>query len=563
MKFSEIPYVRPDVSAIKEELTRLVSEFQHAKDAQTQISIIKRYHDIMDEFDSYAQLAQVRHSINTKDEFYDKEQEFLNETGPEVQEYTVAFSKVMLESKFRSELEKELGSLLFEQAELAQKVFSPTIIPDLQEENRLTTEYGKLTASAQIEFDGGTYNLSQMRTFATSTDRNTRHRAQLAVSNWFASHEEEFDHIYDQMVKVRTEMAKKIGYDNYVQMGYDRFSRLDYNSKDVKGYRDQVYKVIVPYVQKLQQRRAKRIGVENLKSYDLSLSFLTGNPTPKGDRAWQVERALKMYDEMSPETSKFFRYMLDRELLDLDAKPGKEGGGYCTYLAKFEAPFIFANFNGTSGDVDVLTHEAGHAFQVFTSRNQLPEYRWPTMESAEIHSMSMEFLAWPWIHYFFEGDTDKYKFDHLAGAVEFLPYGVLVDEYQHVVYENPNLTPEDRKRVWRNLEKKYLPWKDYDDDTFMERGTFWFRQGHIFQSPFYYIDYTLAQVVAFQFWAASRKDHKAAWQKYYDLCKLGGSKSFVGLLNAAKLDNPFMDGTIEKTMEPIKAFLDSQDDSTF
>src|SRR5690606_28040679 len=243
----------------------------------------------------------------------------------------------------------------------------------------------------------------------------------------------------------------------------------------------------------------------------------------------QVEKALKMYDEMSPETSKFFRYMLDHDLLELDAKPGKEGGGYCTYLPSFEAPFIFANFNGTSGDVDVLTHEAGHAFQVFTSRNLLPEYRWPTMESAEIHSMNMEFLAWPWIHYFFEGDTDKYKFDHLSGAIEFLPYGVLVDEFQHGVYENPDMTPAERKALWRTLEKKYLPWKDYDDDNFLDKGTYWFRQGHIFGSPFYYIDYTLAQVVAFQFWGNSRVDHPKTWKQYYELCKLGGSKSFDDL----------------------------------
>ncbi len=561
MKFNEFPYVRPNVDEIKQELNHLVQKFDQATSALEQLEVVKRYHALSDRFDSLSQLAGVRHTINTKDEFYDQEQEFLNQAGPEILEFSVAFSKALIESKFRKELEEELGSLLFQQAELAQKVFSPEIIPDLQEENKLSTEYGKLTASAQIEFDGGVYNLSQMRPFTTNLNREVRHRAQLAVSKWFETHEEDFDRIYDQMVKVRTNMAKKIGYENFVQMGYDRFNRLDYNSKDVAGYRDQVYRVVVPYVQKLQERRAKRIGIANLKSYDLGLSFLSGNPSPKGNRQWQVEKALKMYDEMSPETSKFFRYMLDHDLLELDAKPGKEGGGYCTYLPSFEAPFIFANFNGTSGDVDVLTHEAGHAFQVFTSRNLLPEYRWPTMESAEIHSMSMEFLAWPWIHYFFEGDTDKYKFDHLSGAIEFLPYGVLVDEFQHGIYENPDLTPAERKALWRRLEKKYLPWKDYDDDSFLDKGTYWFRQGHIFGSPFYYIDYTLAQVVAFQFWGNSRVDHPKTWKQYYELCKLGGSKSFVGLLNAAKLDNPFIDGTIEKTMKPIKAFLDSQDDS--
>lgn len=253
--------------------------------------------------------------------------------------------------------------------------------------------------------------------------------------------------------------------------------------------------------------------------------------------------------------------MIDRELLELDAKEGKSGGGYCTYFPTFESPFIFANFNGTSGDVDVLTHEAGHAFQVYSSRHQIPAYRWPTMEAAEIHSMSMEFLAWPWIHGFFKEDTDKYKFSHLASAVSFLPYGVAVDEFQHAIYEKPEMTPDERKQTWRDIEKKYLPFKDYDDDTFLEKGTFWYRQSHIFTAPFYYIDYTLAQVVAFQYWIKSQSNHSEAFNQYLALCKLGGSKSFLNLLKTAKLENPFNDGVISKTMKPLIKYLNSVDDS--
>src|SRR5690606_28092373 len=197
---------------------------------------------------------------------------------------------------------------------------------------------------------------------------------------------------------------------------------------------------------------------------------------------------------------------------------GKQGGGYCTYIPEYKSPFIFANFNGTSHDVDVLTHEAGHAFQVYSSRDLLPEYRWPTMEAAEIHSMSMEFLAWPWIDQFFLEDTPKYKFNHLAGAISFLPYGVLVDEFQHHIYEKPGLTPDERKALWRKLEKKYMPFKDYGDDAFMEKGTYWLRQGHIFSAPFYYIDYTLAQVCAFQYWIKHQANRKEALESYLKLC---------------------------------------------
>ncbi|MGE4379189.1 MAG: M3 family oligoendopeptidase, partial [Candidatus Izemoplasmatales bacterium] len=376
----------------------------------------------------------------------------------------------------------------------------------------------------------------------------------------FQENEEKLDRIYDELVKVRNQIAIELGYKNYVQLGYDRLGRTDYDYLDVKNYRDQIYRDVVPLVKELKERAAKRIGIENPKSYDLALSFLTGNPTPKGDREWQVNIAKNMYKEMSKETDEFFNFMLEHDLLDLDSVPGKAGGGYCTYIPKYRSPFIFANFNGTSHDVDVLTHEAGHAFQVYSSRDNYPQYRWPTYEAAEIHSMSMEFLAWPWIDGFFKEDTEKYKFYHLDSSISFLPYGVAVDEFQHEIYFNPELTKEERKATWRKIEQKYLPFKDYDDDSFLEKGTYWYRQGHIFGSPFYYIDYTLAQILAFQYWVKSRENHQEAFKSYLKLCRLGGSKSFVNLIEAVNLNNPFKDGTVKKVIEPIKNYLDSVDD---
>lgn len=561
MKFSDFKYERPDLDKVKKSLEEKLELINTGKDLKTEIKAAYDIFNINDDLGTQGVLVSIRNSIDTTDEFYEKEQEFFDENGPILRQYEQMFIEKLLDSPNREGLEKEFGKLMFLRGELARKTFKPEIIPDLQLENKLSTEYSKLQASAKIPFKDQIYNLSQMAPFLQDLDRETRHQAQLAVSKFFADNEAQFDRIYDDMVKVRTKIAKELGYENFVQLGYDRFGRTDYNAKDVKDYRDQIYEDIVPLVNDLTQRKAKRLGIENPKSYDLALSYLSGNPTPKGDRAWQVERAKKMYDEMSVETSKFFNFMLEKDLLDLDAKAGKQGGGYCTYIPNHNAPFIFANFNGTSHDVDVLTHEAGHAFQVYSSRDLIPEYRWPTMEAAEIHSMSMEFLAWPWIDSFFIQDTPKYKFSHLAGAVSFLPYGVLVDEFQHEVYEKPNMTPDERKATWRRIEKKFLPFKDYGDDTFMEKGTYWFRQGHIFGAPFYYIDYTLAQVCAFQYWIKSQENHAKALDSYIKLCKLGGSKSFLGLVEEAKLKNPFKKGTVKEIVKPIRAYLDSVDDS--
>ena len=561
MKFNDYKYTRPNLDELKMTIEGLLEDIASGKDVKTELAAIKKVFAVQDDIDTMSQLVGVRHSVDTRDEFYKKEQDFFDENSPHIQQINQLFIDKLLASENREALEQELGSLIFAQAELEKKTFKPEIIPDLQSENKLSTEYSQLLAGAKIEFQGGTYNLSQMRPFTQDLNRDTRHSAQLAVSKWFADNEEQIDRIYDDMVKVRTKIAKELGYENFVQLGYDRMGRTDYNHVDVKSYRDQVYESVVPLVNELTKRKATRIKIEDPKYYDLPLSFLSGNPTPKGTREHLVNEARDMYDDMSPQTGEFWRFMMDNGLLDLDAKEGKMGGGYCTFIPQHSAPFIFANFNGTAGDVDVLTHEAGHAFQVYSSRENIPAYRWPTYEAAEIHSMSMEFLAWPWIDKFFKEDTPKYKFSHLAGAVSFLPYGVAVDEFQHGVYENPELTPDERKTLWRNIEKKYLPFKDYDDDAFLEKGGFWFKQGHIFGVPFYYIDYTLAQVCAFQYWVLSQVDHAKALEEYIELCKLGGSKSFVALMESANLKNPFKQGVVSEIITPIQAYLDSIDDS--
>lgn len=560
MKFKDIKYERPNLDEFQDKVKKLLSVIGEDVTFEEEIKAIKDFFELNDEIDSLITLVSIRNSLNTQDEFYEEEQNFFNEKIPQLQEYDHIFSAKLLKSKNRKSLEKELGELMFKQSELKQKTFDPKIIPDLQKENKLTTEYSKLLASAKIEFLGKTYNLSQMAPFLQNNDRSIRHQAQLKVSEFFEENEEQIDRIFDEMVQVRNKMAQDLGYDNYVQLGYDRLGRTDYNHLDVKTYRDQIYRDVVPLVAELRKRAAKRIGIDEPKSYDLALSFKDGNPTPKGDRAWQVNIAKKMYEEMSKETAIFFNFMLDHELLDLDAVSGKSGGGYCTYIPKYKTPFIFANFNGTSHDVNVLTHEAGHAFQIFSSRDHYPQYRWPTMEAAEIHSMSMEFLAWPWIHHFFKEDTEKYKFYHLDSAISFLPYGVAVDEFQHEIYQNPNFSKAERKAKWREIEKKYLPFKDYDDDSFLEKGTYWYRQGHIFGSPFYYIDYTLAQVLAFQYFVKSRENHEEAFASYLKLCRLGGSKSFVDLIKSVDLDNPFVDGTVTKVITPIKEYLDNVND---
>ena len=561
MKFNEYKYEHLDLEKIKKEFSELIKSFEKAENVEGQVNAFDEIIKLRNHIETMQTLVSVRHSIDTNDEFYDKENEYMDEISPILFGFTNDFYKALVNSKFKDELIQKYGKFLFDLAENTLKTFSPEIIPDAQEENRLSSKYSKLIASAKIDFDGKELNLSQMVPYTQSKDRNVRIKAAKKVAQFFSENQDEFDNIYDSLVKVRTRMAQKMGYKNFVEFGYKQLSRLEYDAKMVEGYRKQVLENIVPLHTELRERQGKRLGLDKLKFYDEAIKFNSGNADPHGSPEWILNNGKTMYKELSKETDEFFTFMTENNLLDLLSKKGKMSGGYCTYIPEHKAPFIFANFNGTSHDIDVLTHEAGHAFQVYQSRGfEVPEYLWPSYEACEIHSMSMEFLTWPWMDLFFENDTDKYKFIHLSEALLFIPYGVTVDEFQHWVYENPEVTPKERREKWIEIEKKYLPTRDYGEVEELKNGIFWFRQGHIFSSPFYYIDYTLAQVCAFQFWIKSRENREKAWQDYLNLCKLGGSKPFFELMKSANLKNPFEEGTLAFVIPKIKEYLDNVDD---
>lgn len=564
MKFSEYPYTRPNMESLKEKFNLLLEQFNKAESVEKQIDIMKEINLSRTEFESMDQIANIKYTIDTVSKNNNEEKEFFDENTPIYEGLISEYYKCIVKSKFRNELEKKCGKQLFNIAELQVKTFSQEIIPDLQEENKLASEYVKLIASAKIPFKGEERNLSELKPFMESKDREIRKSANEAKYSFFKSNEQSFDRIYDNLVKVRTRIGKKLGYKNFIPVAYARMSRSDYDAKMVADFRKSVEKNLVPICTKLREKQRIRLGLENLKYYDESFSFKSGNAAPHGKPEWIVNNGKKMYRELSPETDKFFNFMTENQLMDLVSKKGKAGGGYCTYISKYKAPFIFSNFNGTSGDVDVLTHEAGHAFQAYCSSDkEIPEYNFPTTEACEIHSMSMEFFTWPWMNLFFEEEADKYRFSHLSEALLFIPYGVTVDEFQHFVYENPDATPEERKTAWRNIEKKYLPHRDYDGDNFLEKGCYWYQQGHIFEVPFYYIDYTLAQTCAFQFWKKSQENHGEAWKDYLRLCKAGGSKSFLELVELAGLISPFKAGCLESITGVIENWLNNIDDTKF
>jgi M3 family oligoendopeptidase len=556
MNFNDFEYQRPDYDLVKSKLLNLMDALKNSTETNEQIKLINEINDVRNNISSMSSIANIRHTINTEDKFYDTENEYWDEVSPLYQELDSLFYEVMVNHNNKDNLIKEFGTQFFKLMENSLKVFSSEIIEDLQEENKEVSKYVKLLASAKILFDGKERNLSGMTPYLVSKDRVIRKAAQEAKSTFFINNEKQFDEIFDKLVKIRVKIAKKLGFNNFIELGYLRMNRIDYNDKMVDNFRKQVIESVVPLASTLYEKQKNRLGLDTLKYYDEKFEFNNGNATPKGDANWIIEQGKKMYHELSPETGEFIDFMIENNLMDLITKKGKAGGGYCTFIPDYKSPFIFSNFNGTSGDIDVLTHEAGHAFQVYKSSwIKIPELLWATYESSEIHSMSMEFFTWKWMEDFFKEDAQKYRFSHLSGAIKFIPYGVLVDHFQHKIYENPDLTPNERKKVWRELEKQYKPHSDYSENPFLERGGWWFQQAHIFEIPFYYIDYTLAQICALQFWKKMSENFEDAWKDYLTLCHEGGTKSFLNLLNVARLKSPFEDGCVEEIMDVVEKNL--------
>lgn len=561
MKFSEFKYERPNYEENKIQINKLIEKINNASTYKEQREYIDNLNKIRNDIETMSTICSIRTSINTQDVFYEKETEYWDEYSPLYEDINSYFYKAIINSKFKKEIENDFGTQFVKIAEFSIKSFSKDIIKELQDENKLCSEYTKLLASAKINFEGKERNLSGLGKFMLSKDREMRTRASKAYYGFFKENEDKFDDIFEKLINIRHTIAKKLGFNNFVELGYIRMMRTDYNAEMVKNFREQVLKYIVPVASDLYKRQAERLGLEKLTYVDENFEFLSGNATPKGNPEYIMENGKKMYSELSKETKEFFDFMLENELMDLVTKKGKAAGGYCTYIPNYKSPFIFSNFNQTSDDIDVLTHEAGHAFQLYMSTwINMPEINFPTYESCEIHSMSMEFITWPWMDLFFKEDTEKYKFTHLSAAIKFIPYGIVVDEFQHRIYENPNMSKEERKNVWRELENKYLPHKDYEDCDFLERGGWWFKQGHIFKNPFYYIDYTLAQICSLQFWKKMQENKVDGWDDYLNICKVGGTKSFLEIVEIGNLKSPFKDGCVESVIDIIKSWLEEVND---
>ena len=528
-----------------------------AGSAAESLQVVADWDKTLRQFKEWSSITYIRFQQDTQNGDYKAAKDTLDEIAPKYADLETKFKQALLASPFRSELEASLTPTLFSKWECDTKSFAPAIEDDMAHEAKLQSQHTALTAGAEIEFQGEALTISELDRFSDDPDRGTREAACRAKSQWFIDNAAELDGIYDDQVKLRHSMAEKLGYANFTELGYQRMSRIGYGAAEVATFRDEVRDKVVPLAVDVAEKQRQVLGVEKLMFWDSTVHAAGGNPKPQGGHDWMVDRATEMFDEMGHGLDTFFREMKARNAMDLKSRKGKAGGGFCDFLHDFEFPFIFANFNGSRGDVDVFTHEVGHAFQSFSSRDQpASDIVWPTTEACEIHSMALEFLTWPHMEKFYgEGAAGELRRVHLASYLHFLPYGVSIDHFQHMVYDNPGATPEERNAMWQEVERTYLPFWNYGDLPAESSGRLWQQKAHIYQCPFYYIDYCLALTGALQIWSMARTDPEGTLARYVGLCARGGSMPYTGLLESAGLRSPFEPGCLDAVIQDAKDYL--------
>jgi M3 family oligoendopeptidase len=546
----------PDMDGVAQRYREFENALQSGSPA-TWLPTFRAWDDMRRELSTWSALTHVRFTQDTRNEAARAALDRRDELAPTLTGYDIDLMRRYVGSDQRRALEADLGKHAFQLWETDLSTFAPIVEPDLIVESKLASEYTQLLAGIEVDFDGEKLNLSALGRYASDPDRSRRHDAATARWNALGERGAELDRIFDELVHVRDGIARKLGFASFTELGYARMQRIDYDRAAVERYRDMVATEVVPLANAIAQRAARRHGVAQLAVWDEQLLAAAPAPRPLGDARWIMDRTIETFADLDPRLGEFARMMDGNELTDLVTRAGKAGGGYCTKFATYGVPFIFTNFNGTKGDITVLMHELGHAFQGYSSRGKdVIDYLTPTMEAAEVHSMSLEYLTWPFMERFFGDGAQTYRDGHLSEALLFLPYGVAVDHFQHLVYERPGATPAERHAMWQSMEKRYLPWRTYGDLARPSQGAFWQSQLHIYRSPFYYIDYTLALCCALQMWASSYDDKPGTLERYVALCARGGEAAFGNLVTSAGLTSPFEPGALSRVVARAKTVLD-------
>lgn len=558
MKFSSLVYEQPDLNVLSDHFRRARLRVRLSMSPSAAAAAILDLQQPVQVFHSMATLARIRHDCDLSDPVYREAVRFFDHAEARVAQWTQSTYAALLDSRFRHDLEDLLGQSLLRKAVQLNKSVQDRTIADLSEENRLVTVYQQRISDIRIRFKAQNLNLSQLEPMLQGPDRNDRRAAHQAMNTVFAENKAWLDNCFSQLIAVRNRMSRKLGFTGFTELGYIRMERVDYARADVEKFRRFIQLYFVPICQEIRRLQKRRLELDHLMYYDLPCLFPQGNPPLICRPDQLVELTGKVMVSLLGDDGSFFAGLAEKDYVDALARPDKLGGGYCSTLLTQRVPFILTNASQTARDVTVLLHETGHALASLSGFPQMKimEDHSPSLDLCEIHSTALEYLSYPCMPAYFAENAEDYTLMHMTESLLFLPYACAVDEFQHLVYDQPDMSADERHRVWHLLEQKYQPDLDYGEDGYFAEGGAWQKKEHIYASPFYYIDYALAQIAALDLWQISRKDAPLAMKKYRLLCDLGGRDTFLQQLSEAGLSSPFEEGTIKKIAYAVCDFLD-------
>ncbi len=493
----------------------------------------------------YAHAQDMADELRTEADKY-----FREAVTPAVEHGNAAMLDAFLKSRYRTAVGELYGPYLIQALITSVEPLAPINSKLRVQTDDLADQYQKLASSGEVTIQGKTMTLSRARGMQSDSNPEIRKEAWMKYRGWFLEHHDEFAEIFDKMVKLRDQMGRNLGHDNFIPLGYLGMRRTDYGPEQAKVFRDSIREHASPLLERLYHEQAAALGTPTLKPWDAGYHPEYSLPTGIAPVDKQLENAQQLFDEISPRLGAHFSRMRREGLIDLENRKGKQPGAFCTSMPDEGRVAIFCNSTGDEGDVGTLVHEMGHAFQAWESQKiEAVDLQWPTSDGAEIHSMGMEFLSMPHLSWFFKPDDAlKFRRHHLADVVMLMCYIAVVDEFQHWVYQNPNVTPAERDQAWNMIWDSYIRGIDFSG---MEEYKYarWYPQSHIFQTPFYYIDYAIAQTAAMQLGMMNEVNPEKALDTYLKLCELGGTEGILNIFKSAGLMSPFDPNTMPHLMD--------------
>lgn len=483
---------------------------------------------------------------------------FIENVEPHLKTMGFELDKTIVQSPHASKLDQDRYGVMLRDLRADVEIFRPENVPLQTEDTKLGQKYAEICGAMTIEFRGKEHTLPQMGRFLEETDRTTREQAwRLIAERRFKDHEQ-LNEIFDRMIELRDQIARNAGFDDYRQYMFKAKHRFDYTPEDCIAFHEAVEQEVVPVLRKLNAERAELLGLEKLRPWDLAVDPKGRDPLRPFDGADDlVERTSKLFHRMDPALGAMFDRLRQGDCLDLESRKGKAPGGYQYNRDYSRQPFIFMNAAGLHKDLETMVHEAGHAFHsMLCDHDPLLHYRRAPIEFAEVASISMELLSHPYLEEFYSAeDAQRARRHHLEKLVSLLPWVATIDAFQHWLYTHPKHSQDERREYWLSLVDRFgskVDWTDLEP----YRAVAWQAQLHLFEVPFYYIEYAIAQLGAQQLWLHAKTDEKQAVRQYQNALKLGGSKPLPELFGAAELKFDFGRDIMKTLMSDVGGELE-------